>query len=221
MENNSFKKFLVLGILFVFPIVIYLFFASGINNFAKLPILTENLPEINSWTTLDGPAVQLNDKITVLGFWGNDLENKKGDAFNLNQKIYKRFYKFKDFQFVIAVQDSLQDEIKEIVSEIQIGVGTDMVNWKFIFGNPEQIKALFKSLQSDVVLSPKQSTSTVFIIDKDKTLRGRDDDEDVGTLYGYDASSVASLNNKMTDDVKVILAQYRLALKVNNARRQN
>jgi len=96
-----------------------------------------------------------------------------------------------------------------------------MVNWKFIFGNPEQIKALFKSLQSDVVLSPKQSTSTVFIIDKDKTLRGRDDDEDVGTLYGYDASSVASLNNKMTDDVKVILAQYRLALKVNNARRQN
>ncbi len=221
MEHNSFKKFLVLGILFVFPIVIYLFFASGINNFAKLPILTENLPEINFWTTLDGPAVQLNDKITVLGFWGNDIENKKGDAFNLNQKIYKRFYEFKDFQFVIAVQDSLQDEIKEIVSEIQIGVGTDMVNWKFIFGNPEQIKALFKSLQSDVVLSPKQSTSTVFIIDKDKTLRGRDDDEDVGTLYGYDASSVASLNNKMTDDVKVILAQYRLALKVNNARRQN
>ena len=49
----------------------------------------------------------------------------------------------------------------------------------------------------------------------------RDDDEDVGTLYGYNASSVASLNNKMTDDVKVILAQYRLALKVNNARRQN
>ena len=94
MKNNSFKKFLVLGILFVFPIVIYLFFASGINNFAKLPILTENLPEINFWTTLDGPAVKLNDKITVLGFWGNDLENKKGDAFNLNQKIYKRFYKF-------------------------------------------------------------------------------------------------------------------------------
>jgi len=221
MENNAFKKYIVLGILFVFPIVIYLFFASGINNFAKLPILTENLPEINFWSTLDGSPVQLNDKITVLGFWGNDLENKKSDAFNLNQKIYKRFYQFKDFQFVIAVQDSLQDEIKKIISEIQIGVGTDMVNWKFIFGNPQQIETLFKSLQSDVVLSPKQSTSIVFIVDKDRTLRGRDDDEDVGTLYGYNASSVASLNNKMTDDVKVILAQYRLALKVNNARRQN
>lgn len=30
---------------------------------------------------------------------------------------------------------------------------------------------------------------------------------------GYDATSVADLNNKMIDDVKVILAEYRLALK--------
>jgi hypothetical protein len=51
-------------------------------------------------------------------------------------------------------------------------------------------------------------------------LRGRDDDEDVGTLFGYNASSVAELNNKMTDDVKVILAEYRLALKKNNTKRQ-
>tara|TARA_B100000767_G_C19771735_1_gene540405 strand:+ start:273 stop:938 length:666 start_codon:yes stop_codon:yes gene_type:complete len=220
MENNLFKKYIVLGILFVFPIVIYLFFASGINNFAKLPILSENVSDISSWITLDGASVEFNDKITVVGFWGNDLENKKGDAFNLNQKIYKRFYQFKDFQFVIAVQDSLQDKIKEIISEIEIGVGTDMVKWNFIFNTPDQIKTLFNSFQSDISLSPKQSTSTVFIIDKNGKLRGRDDDEDVGTLYGYDASSVASLNNKMTDDVKVILAEYRLALKKNNSQRQ-
>ena len=97
MNNNAFKKYVVLGILFVFPIVIYLFFASGINNFAKLPILTKNLPEINSWKTLRGDPVQFQDRITVIGFWGNDLESKKSDAFNLNQKIYKRFYEFKDF----------------------------------------------------------------------------------------------------------------------------
>jgi hypothetical protein len=50
-------------------------------------------------------------------------------------------------------------------------------------------------------------------------LRGRDDDEEEGTLYGYDTSSVAELNKKMTDDVKVILAEYRLALKKNNSNR--
>lgn len=220
MKNNAYKKYLVLGILFVFPIVIYLFFASGINNFAKLPVLTKDIPEVERWTSLSGTPVKLNNKITILGFWGNDLDEKKGDAFNLNQKIYKRFYQFKDFQFVIAVQDSLQDEIKEIISEIEIGVGTDMVKWNFIFGTPNEIEDLFNSLKSDVILSDKQSTSTVFILDRESKLRGRDDDEDVGTLYGYNASSVASLNNKMTDDVKVILAEYRLALKKNNSNRQ-
>ena len=220
MKNNAFKKYVVLGILFVFPIVIYLFFASGINNFAKLPILTENLPEISSWNTLRGDPIQFEDHITVIGFWGNDLESKKSDAFNLNQKIYKRFYEFKDFQFVVAVEDGYQDEIVKVISELEEGVGTDMIKWNFIFGSAEQIQMLFLSLESDINLSPKQSTSTVFIVDREANLRGRDDDEDVGTLFGYDASSVASLNNKMTDDVKVILAEYRLALKKNNANRQ-
>ena len=220
MKNNAFKKYVVLGILFVFPIVIYLFFASGINNFAKLPILTENLPEINSWKTLRGDPVQFQDHITVIGFWGNDLESKKSDAFNLNQKIYKRFYEFKDFQFVVAVEDGYQEGIEKIISELEEGVGTDMIKWNFIFGSCDQVQKLFLSLKSDINLSPKQSTSTVFIVDREANLRGRDDDEDEGTLFGYDASSVASLNNKMTDDVKVILAEYRLALKKNNANRQ-
>ena len=220
MKNNAFKKYVVLGILFVFPIVIYLFFASGINNFAKLPILTENLPEINSWNTLRGDPVQFQDHITVIGFWGNDIESKKSDAFNLNQKIYKRFYEFKDFQFVVAVEDGYQEEIGKIISELEQGVGTDMIKWNFIFGSADQVQKLFLSLKSDINLSPKQSTSTVFIVDREANLRGRDDDEDEGTLFGYDASSVASLNNKMTDDVKVILAEYRLALKKNNANRQ-
>ena len=114
----------------------------------------------------------------------------------------------------------IQEEIAKIISELEEGVGTDMIKWNFIFGSADQVQNLFLSLKSDINLSPKQSTSTVFIVDREANLRGRDDDEDVGTLFGYDASSVASLNNKMTDDVKVILAEYRLALKKNNANRQ-
>ena len=34
-------------------------------------------------------------------------------------------------------------------------------------------------------------------------MRGRDDDEDQGTLYGFNSQSVAEINNKMIDDVKV------------------
>ena len=61
-------------------------------------------------------------------------------------------------------------------------------------------------------------TPYVFIIDKDRNLRGRKDDEEEGTKYGFNTNSVAELNNKIEDDVNIILAEYRLALKKNNSR---
>ena len=60
----------------------------------------------------------------------------------------------------------------------------------------------------------------MFIVDKDANLRGRTDDEDEGTKHGFNANSVADLNNKMEDDVKIILAEYRMALKKNAAQRK-
>ena len=60
----------------------------------------------------------------------------------------------------------------------------------------------------------------VFIIDKDRSLRGRDDDDDAGLLYGFDSSDYSEVNNKMSDDVRVILAEYRLALKKYNSKRE-
>jgi len=219
VNKEAFKKFLVLGILFVFPLVIYLFFASGINNFARLPILTEEVNDIKDWSTLRGENHQFDTKISIVGFWGNDLELRKADAFNLNQKIYKRFYQFDDFQFVMVVENGQEETIKQILKELQKGAATDLSKWKFVFGSQEEIQVLFDSFQTDVQLNAQKSTSTVFIVDRAKKLRGRDDDEEVGTLYGYNTTSVAELNKKMTDDVKVILAEYRLALKKNNSNR--
>ena len=79
-----------------------------------------------------------------------------------------------------------------------------------------QIRQLFRSLGTDLQLDEYLSTPYVFIIDKELNLRGRNDDEDTGVKYGFDATSVADINNKMEDDVKVILAEYRLALKNRN-----
>jgi len=214
--NNQLKKYLVLGILFIFPIVVYLFFASGINNFAKLPILQKNIAEIAEWQTLSGKNVQLENNISIIGFWGNDLDYRKLDAFNLNQKIYKRFYKFKDLQFIMVVLNDNQDKLLEIIDELKKGSSEDMSKWKFILGDETKIQGLFSSFGSDIELNNKLSTSFVFIVDKDKNLRGRDDSNSTGTLYGYNSSSVAELTKKMTDDIKVILAEYRLALKKNN-----
>ena len=214
--NKQLKKYFVLGILFIFPIVVYLFFASGINNFAKLPVLQKNILEISEWETLNGKNVQLENNISIIGFWGDDLDFRKLDAFNLNQKIYKRFYKFKDLQFLMVVLNGNQTKVVEIIDELKKGSSEDMSKWKFVLGDEIKIKELFSSFGSDIELNNKLSTPFVFIVDKDKNLRGRDDDNDMGTLYGYNSPSVAELTKKMTDDIKIILAEYRLALKKNN-----
>lgn len=214
--KKNFNKYFVLSILFFFPIVVYLFFASGVNNFAKLPILTSGISDVVDFPSLTGSKIELKNKITVLGFWGSDVTNKKVDGFNLNQKIYKRFYEFKDFQFVFVIDSSETNNINDFKKELVVGLGSDLSNWRFLIANKKQTNNLFKTLKTDLSLSDSMAISTVFIIDKLKNLRGRDDDEDIGTLFGYNSSSVAEINNKMVDDVKVILAEYRLALKKNN-----
>ena len=78
-------------------------------------------------------------------------------------------------------------------------------------------KKIYNSLATDIKLSEENSTPYVFIIDRYLKLRGRDDDEGIGKLYGFNAESVAEINNKMVDDVKIILAEYRLALKKNDS----
>ena len=212
------QKFIVLGILFIFPIVIYLFFASGKNNFAKLPVLTTGVMDLSSFTHLRDDKVILNDHITVLCYWGSDLNLKKGDAFNLNQKIYKRFYQFKDFQFVALITNDQENQVVLLEEDLSKGAATDLVNWKFMKGSSIDIENHFTSLKTTLDLDAKHSTPYVFIIDRNGNLRGRDDDEDIGTLFGYNAESVAEINNKMEDDVKVILAEYRLALKKYSVR---
>ena len=116
---------------------------------------------------------------------------------------------------MVVLSDN-QDKLLEIIDELKKGSSEDMSKWKFILGDETKIQRLFSSFGSDIELNNKLSTPFVFIVDKDKNLRGRDDDNSMGTLYGYNSSSVAELTKKMTDDIKVILAEYRLALKKNN-----
>ena len=214
--KKSVKKYLILSFLFFSPIFIYIFFASGINNFARLPILTTNVLDIQSINgNLQG--ISLKDNISILGFWGGDVNLRKSEALNLNQKIYRRFSQFQDFQFVFLTSKDQENNINNLKEELIRGVGTDLEKWNFIFTDEKEIQKIYNSLKTDIELSEENSTPYVFIIDRDLNLRGRDDDEDIGKLYGFNAESVAELNNKMVDDVKIILAEYRLALKKNDS----
>ena len=218
MKKEEVYKKIVLGILFVFPLLVYLFFASGKNNFAKLPILSEKIMELPEKSI--GNSTQLNGHISILGYWGGSLQNKKAEALNLNEKIYKRFYQFDDFQFVFLVDSDKKKEVEELKTSLRQGVGTDLSRWNFVYAEKKEIKSHFLSLNISIDLDMNGSTPYVFIVDKNLNLRGRNDDEDIVTLYGYDARSVAQINKKMIDDVKVILAEYRLALKIYNNKRE-
>ena len=214
--TKNFKKYLILGFLFFFPIFVYVFLSTGINNFAKLPVLTETVMDIEN---IEGNIanVSFKNKISVVAFWGGDVNNKKSEALNLNQKIYKRFYEFQDFQFVLLHDKSDNEAIEDLKSDLVSGVGTDLKNWNFISTTQSNIKMIFDSFKTNIDLDNSFSTPYVFIVDRNLSLRGRDDDEDIGMLFGFNSQSVAEINNKMVDDVKIILAEYRLALKKNDS----
>lgn len=210
------KKVLVLGVLFALPIFVYVFFASAVNNFARLSTLTKDVSGLEDFKAMNGENLQLDDKITILSIFGKNTNGMKVSAFNLNEKIYKKNHGFKDFQFVVLVENGTQDQAQELLD--QLSPTTDTEGWNFGFGSPAAIQSFFDSLNTDFQLDEKTSTPYVFIIDKDKNLRGRaKSDKSVSeTLYGYDTRSVAELSNVMVDDVDVILAEYRLALKKYN-----
>lgn len=213
------KKFIVLGVLFLLPIVAYLFFASGVNNFGKLPVLTQKVLDIDQLESSSDSAVSFQNKISVVAFFGNDLDALKGNTYNLDQKILEKFYKFNDFQFVIILPEEAKSHAQDFATDF--GNVTNASYWKFVYGTPKQVSDVFESFETNLQLDANLQSPYVFIIDKNGSLRGRDDDEDTGTLYGYDSRSVSELNNKMSDDVKVILAEYRLELKKYKARRAN
>lgn len=212
------KKFVVLTVLFLLPITVYLFFASAKNNFVKLPTLTYGVAELNDFEPLDSVGIQLEDRITVLTFYGSDIDSKKASAFNLAHKIYKKNHQFDEFQFVSLITPdqadkalALQEKIREIA---------DPEHWYFAQADAATIEKVFNTLGSTGGLDSTSGSFQVFIIDKQRSLRGRNDDEDYGVMYGYNSADYAEINNKMSDDIKVVLAEYRLALKKYKAERE-
>ncbi len=215
------KKNLVLFVLFILPIVAYLFFASGVNSFTKLPVLTPNIPDLNQdWKTLNGESISLKNKITVLGFGGFDVLKNRGNLYNVNSKVYDRYSEFKDLQFVVVCPIGTENDIKEIIKALK--TTSDVSKWNFIFGKPETIKAYFEQLQlKKDQINPDYGTPNIYLVDKLLNLRGRKVKNQKEYKEGYNTFHPSELSNEMLDDFKIMLYEYRAALKKNkNATRQ-
>jgi len=211
------KKRFVLIALFVFPLLFFLILSTGINNFKKLPTLTSAV----SIHVLED-SISLTDHVTVLCFLGNDVATKKGGFFNLNQKIYKEFYGYRPFQIIAVYPKSSENDVDKLKSDLS--AFTDMSKWNFISINRDTILTLYKNLKTNKMLDSSLYSNQVYLLDKELNLRGRDNDgeEKNEIMYGYNIESVAELNNKMEDDIKVLLYEYRAAFKnKNKADRKN
>ena len=211
------KKRFVLIALFVFPLLFFLILSTGINNFKKLPTLTSAV----SIHVLED-SISLTDHVTVLCFLGNDVATKKGGFFNLNQKIYKEFYGYRPFQIIAVYPKSSENDVDKLKSDLS--AFTDMSKWNFIYMNRDTILTLYKNLKTNKMLDSSLYSNQVYLLDKELNLRGRDNDgeEKNEIMYGYNIESVAELNNKMEDDIKVLLYEYRAAFKnKNKADRKN
>jgi len=214
------KKKLVLIALFVLPIVAYLFFSSGIYNFAKLPVITEKVADVTKVTNreIKTPShssktpLTLKDHVSVVGYLGDNLTSNIGYTANLNLMIYKYFVKYEDFQIILFVSPGSEQVINDL--KIELGRIFDVTKIRFVQASKEQARTHFESLGTSLSLSANGSHPNVFVIDKALKLRsGHEDKKPNG--YGYDMTQAVEMGY-MKDDIKILLAEYRLALKKNN-----
>ena len=211
------KKNIVLFVLFILPIVAYLFFASGVNSYTKLPIITPKTADFGDWKSLRGNTVSLDGKVTVLGFGGTELLKNRGNLYTLNQKVYQRYHGFKDLQFVYLCPIGTEKDASRVLKAME--TYTDVSQWKFVFTSPQAIATYYNQLHLVGKLNPDYGSSSVYILDKERNLRGRKANKEY--KEGYDTFHPSEISNEMLDDFKVILYEYRAALKKNhNASRQ-
>ncbi|PZR21782.1 MAG: hypothetical protein DI539_07065 [Flavobacterium psychrophilum] len=214
------KKKIVLIVLLVLPLSCYIYFALAKHNALNLPVINENVSELPQGTTLDNKPVALQGNITIVGFLGTDITKKKETVFNINEKINNKYKGFTDFQIVMLLPEGEEQEVQKVMDELK--VMADISNWRFLFVKPDQIAEFHQSLKVKESLDADSGSYYLFIIDKERKLRGRDGkmkDKKTGKYEfkdGYNSFVVAELHNEMTDDIKILLREYRLALKKNN-----
>ena len=213
MEKNKIKKGIILSVLFLGPLIFYIFLSLGIYHHANLPILTEKVEDVKGGETFD-------KHFSVVSFLGTDIEKNKGGLFNLNEVIYKRYRKSLYFQSILITPNGTENQIDSLKKKLK--TYTDIENWKFVFMDKEDIKKVFTSFDSPYTLNDNLSSDYTFIVDRKLRLRGRKDDEDTdgGRLYGYNMNSVNDLKNKMKKDIEVIYYQLKKSLEKEKRRKR-
>ncbi|WP_159021876.1 hypothetical protein [Formosa sp. L2A11] len=222
MNAKLIKRYAVLIILFFLPVTFLLFLYPAKHNYNTLDILSHNVADINGFSSDTGDNIILDNHLTVVGFFGTSPLVKQTAASNLKELIYDNFKGFKTFQIVILLPIGTEAVAKEMKDELM--KYDELKYWHFVFGPPNAIKAIHKSLNVPDQLDVTLATDNVYIVDKELNVRGRLDDRTDNELAkqsavysksSYDAIKVADLKNKMSEDVRILFTEYRQKRKGN------
>jgi len=216
MDYRKVGRYTVLGVLFFLPVTFLLLLYPATHNYAPLDIVNQSVLDLNGFTSNSEENIVLKDHITVLGFLGNRPMEKLIAASNLKELVYDKFKGFKRFQIVILMPKGTENDVESLKKEISSY--EDIRFWHFVFGEPESIQKVFKSLESNIPLDTDLATDHVFIIDNDLNQRGRLDDRTdneiakKSKIYGlpsYDCIEVSEIKNKMSEDIRILFTEYR------------
>ncbi|MEO6347650.1 MAG: hypothetical protein ABIO60_07050 [Aquaticitalea sp.] len=231
MDKNRVKRNVILGILFLLPVLFLLFLYPAKHHYNTLDIVNMSVSDLSGFTSDSGDNIILKDHITVLGFLGKQPMEAVIAASNVKELVYDKFKGFKKFQVVMVLPKGVNSDVELLKKEIHSY--ENLQYWHFVFADDEEIRIVYRSLKGNDVLDENLYSDQIFIIDKDLSQRGRLDDRSdnelskkkpIHDLTSYNAVEVAELKNKMSEDIRILFTEYRQKRKGNfdsSSRRAN
>lgn len=219
MRAKQIRKYIILGVLFLLPVMFVLVLSLSEDHYNPLDIINENVVELPQ----NEDNIMLQDHITVLAFFGTKPMDMAIAASNLKELVYDKFKGFKKFQIVALIPNGSEAEAEMLFKEI--ARYEDLRFWHFVSADETAIKNTFNSLKANFSLSANLASDNVFIIDTERNQRGRTDDrsdnekgsnKSVYELNAYNCIQVAVIKNKMSsEDLRVLFTEYRQKRKGN------
>ena len=222
MINTFYRKWIILGILFLLPVIFLLFLYPSTHNYNTLDIVNEDIKETDFLNFIDNRKTNFEGNITILNFLGDmPVENITG-TLNLKELVYDKFKGFKKFQIISIASLNSEKSLENVKKELL--KSDELKYWFFATTTDEEINKIYSSLRSQKELDSSNYTSQVFIIDKQRNQRGRIDDRDddqikknidLFGLYSYNSIIVSEIKKKMNDDIRILFTEYRQKRKGN------
>ena len=222
MINTFYRKWIILGILFLLPVIFLLFLYPSTHNYNTLDIVNEDIKETDFLNFIDNRKTNFEGNITILNFLGDmPVENITG-TLNLKELVYDKFKGFKKFQIISIASLNSEKSLENVKKELL--KSDELKYWFFATTSDEEINKIYSSLRSQKELDSSNYTSQVFIIDKQRNQRGRIDDRDddqiemnidLFGLYSYNSIIVSEIKKKMNDDIRILFTEYRQKRKGN------